>query len=138
MVDGAANPELVPDSVAFRLYFVAVSQKPNPTPEEATRQMAHIRRIGLEDTDQRALIDTLTDFKTRYDAMITQFNAIAEADTAAGIKPDTATFLLNRDKLVQEVRDAIASALSQEGVAKLTNHVQSEKKNMKVSIGEAQ
>jgi hypothetical protein len=138
IVDGAANPELVPDSVAYRLYFIAVSEKPNPTPEEATRQLAHIRRIGLEDTDQNALIDVLTEFKTRYDEMVTQFNAIAEADTAAGTRPDIATFLRNRDKLIQDVREALARALSQEGVAKLNNHVQAEKKNMKVSIGEAQ
>jgi hypothetical protein len=70
--------------------------------------------------------------------MVTQFNAIAEADTAAGTRPDIATFLRNRDKLIQDVREALARALSQEGVAKLNNHVQAEKKNMKVSIGEAQ
>jgi hypothetical protein len=38
--------------------------KAESNPEEATRQLAHVRRIGLEDTDQNALIKILTDFKT--------------------------------------------------------------------------
>jgi hypothetical protein len=37
IIDGATNPELVRDSVAYRLYFIAVSENSDPSPDQAAR-----------------------------------------------------------------------------------------------------
>jgi hypothetical protein len=42
-IDGSKTPELIPDSVAFRMFFEAVSEPPLPTPEQVRRQRAKLR-----------------------------------------------------------------------------------------------
>src|SRR4029077_6525313 len=49
VIDGAAHPELIPDSVAYRLYFVAVSTVQNPAEAEQKHQHAHLMKTGLGD-----------------------------------------------------------------------------------------
>lgn len=48
IVDGALRPDLIPDEAAYRLYFVAVSEMPNPSGEARQRQLSHLGRIGLQ------------------------------------------------------------------------------------------
>jgi hypothetical protein len=64
IIDGSVHPELIPDSTAHRLYFIVVSELPNPTPEQRNRQIAHLRRIGLQNSDIERMIPALENFKT--------------------------------------------------------------------------
>lgn len=138
IVDGATHPELIPDSAAYRLYFVAVSEMPNPSGEAQQRQLSHLGRIGLGDKDLQVLIETLNAFKAQYSEMITEYNASATIADQAGAQPDLAGFVVRRDALVQSVRDKLKETLSAEGLAQLDAHIQSEKKGMKVAAQEAQ
>lgn len=139
LIDGAQHPELIPDQVAYRLYFVVVSEMPNATQQERLRQAAHLKSIGVtKDEDLQSLIQVLTDFKVRYTQLVTAYNQVAEAADRAGSSPDFGTFLRNRDDLVQSTRDRLTSTLSAEALALLDARVQSEKTHMKVSVGEAQ
>jgi len=47
VVDGAKNPELIPDSTAYRLWLVTVSLPPNATEKERTFQQAHLKKLHL-------------------------------------------------------------------------------------------
>jgi hypothetical protein len=131
MVDGAAHPELIPDSTAYRLYLVAVSTGQNPTEVERTHQRAHLMRAGLVETDLQILTSVLSDFRTKYDAFVADYNASAKADSTT----DVHTLLKKLDDLVQSTRDAIGARLSAGGAAKLHAFVVSEKKNMKTTEG---
>ena len=66
IVDGAIHPDLIPDAAAYRLYFVAVSEMPNPSGEAKQRQLSHLGRIGLQAEDLQVLIPILNSFKVRY------------------------------------------------------------------------
>jgi len=131
MIDGAAHPELIPDSTAYRLYLVAVSTGQNPTEAEQTHQRAHLMRTGLVDTDRQILTGVLSDFRAKYDALVADYNASAKADSTT----DVHTLLKKLDDLVQSTRDTIGARLSAGGAAKLHAFVVSEKKNMKTTEG---
>ena len=129
LIDGAVHPELIPDSVAYRLYLVAVSTGPNPTETDQTHQRAHVMKTGLVGTDQQILISVLSDFRSKYDALVTDYNASAKADSTT----DVHALLKKLDDLIQSTRDTISVRLSSRGAAKLHSFVVSEKKNMKVT-----
>jgi hypothetical protein len=129
MIDGSVHPELIPDSIAYRLYLVAVSTRPNPNEAEQALQRVHVMSTGLVDTDQQTFISILSDFKVKYDALVADYNASAKADTTT----DVHTLLKKIDDLVQLTRDTISVRLSPQGAAKLHAFVLSEKKNMKMT-----
>ena len=134
VIDGAKNPELIPDATAFRLWLVTASVLPNATGQERAAQKAHLSRVGLRigSTDEQALQTILTEFKSQYTTLINRYNETATADLARGIQPDQSLFLQQRDDLVATTRTAITSRLSRDGAALVNAHVQSEKKNMQL------
>ena len=138
LIDGALHPELIPDATAYRLYFVAVSEMPNPTEEQKARQTAHLRRMRLTDNDMQSTIIALEEFKVQYTNLIALYNESAKAADVAGRKPDFDTFRLQRDALVQRTRERVKSVLTPDGLARFDGHIQDEKRNMKVSSKEGQ
>jgi hypothetical protein len=49
VTDGAVNPELIPDSTAYRLYFAMVSRPFVPSDDQVKRQKLEIGRVGLQE-----------------------------------------------------------------------------------------
>ena len=129
VIDGAVHPELIPDSVAYRLYLISVSTAQNPSEAEQQRQRRQLVKTGLADTDQQLLVGVLSYFRAQYDALVTEYNDSAKAGNA----PDVHSLLKGIDDLVQSTRDTISVRLSSRGAAKLHAFVVSEKKNMKVT-----
>lgn len=138
VIDGALHPDMIPDLTAYRLYFVAVSPASNAGPDEKARELAHLRQIGLSDPDLDRLMSVLSDFKAQYSDMIARYNEVAERNTEVGITPDRKGFLARRDELVRMTRDRLQTLLNPEGLSRLDNHVQREKRKMKVAYEEAQ
>jgi len=48
IIDGAVHPELIPDSEAYRLYFLVVSEPRNAVAEDRNRQLAHLAPLSLK------------------------------------------------------------------------------------------
>jgi hypothetical protein len=133
VIDGAVHPELIPDSIAYRLYLVAVSTGANPTKAEQERQHVHLMKTGLDDIDERMLVILLADFRAKYDALVAEYNASARAAFAQNETTDVHILLNKLDALVQSTRDTISVRLSSQGAAHFHSFVLSEKKNMKVT-----
>lgn len=129
VVDGGVHPELIPDSVAYRLYLVAVSTSQNPTEVDQQSQRAHVMRTGLVETDRQMLTSILSDFRVKYDALVKEYNDSAKADATS----DVHGLLKKIDDLVQSTRNSISVRLSSQGAAKLHAFVVSEKKNMQMT-----
>ena len=132
LVDGAVHPELIPDSLAYRLYLVALTTGQNPTEAEQKHQRAHLMKTGLADTDQQMSISILSDFRAKYDALVAEYNGSARAALARNEMADVRSFMRKLDDLVQSTRDTISVRLSSRGTARLHSFIVSEKKNMKV------
>ena len=128
VVDGAKNPELIPDSTAYRLWLVTVSPSPNATEKERTVRQAHLNRLQLTSTaDSVQLTAILTEFKSQYLSMIARYN---ESAKAAGSRADQKLFLQQLDDLVSTTRTAIAQRLTLEGAASINAHVRGEKSHI--------
>jgi hypothetical protein len=136
MIDGSAHPELIPDAVAYRLYFVVISENPTPLPNESRRQHAHLQRAGLKENDIRAAATVLANFKVQYALLLDQYSKSPEVlrNSSDGLP----LFIVKRDAIVQATRDALKSALTPSGMASFDTHIQREKTMMKVAATEVQ
>lgn len=135
IISGAEHPELIPDSTAYRLFFIAAGEAPNPTEARKARQRAFLLTMGrLPDADNQTVVKVLETFKVRYAALIADYNdQVESAAKTGGIPPDSDEFLKQRDRLVQNTRDQLALGLSADSMKRLDGHVQSEKRAMKIA-----
>lgn len=136
-IDGSVSPENIPDSTAYRLVFLVAGKSPDVKPEdeanEYNRQQAHLKKFGISDQDTQLIIPILDDFRARYAELVKQYNYSAKSAVAAGQAPDIDTLIMLRDSLVQSTRDKL-NLLSPDGIRRLDEQVQREKKNMKVTV----
>jgi hypothetical protein len=64
-IDGAKNPELIPDEVALRMIVLAVAEPPDATEEQKARAQAKLNPIGLSEEDTIALLALLGEFHSQ-------------------------------------------------------------------------
>jgi len=134
VIDGAKNPELIPDSTAYRLWLITVSALPNATQQDRDRQRAHLASLQLSALDNLQLITILAEFKSQYNSLIERYNESAKAALAKGGQPDMKLFLQQRDDLVQTTRAAITLRLP-ESASRVDARVQEHKKHIQLHTG---
>jgi hypothetical protein len=121
-IDGAKNPELVPDEVAYKMLFLSLIEPENPTEAQKARQEAKLRMIGLSDSDKAGLLVKLGDFRDRMNDLGARTQEILKAtpnpprDSAewqelSDIEQQTNT-------VVTDTVEALRGGLSQEGFGK--------------------
>lgn len=116
-IDGAVTPNLIPDVVAFRLFFIAVAETPAPDVIVSAKQQAKLNPIGLSAADQSIIVQELGQFKT------TLTSGQAATQSASG-----PSFI---DTVTQSTVDRLKSQMTAGGFLRLQAHVQSEKKHIK-------
>lgn len=100
LTDGSKHPELVPDSTAFRLYFLSQAVDSISLPDARTRQHVHISGLRLEPLEAQSYSEILAWFRTEYGRLIKNYNEEAAAKLARGVAPDLAGFLQAREMIV--------------------------------------
>ena len=136
VINGAEHPELVPDAVAYRLWFVAASLPPMPTAAQQQRQRAQLMAAGLQGDDIGQAASVLATFASSYAYLVGKYNdSVAQANEVGGT-PNLQGLLSQRNALVETTRNALNSALSVQGMAALRSYVQAQKRNMKVAQGD--
>ena len=133
MIDGAKHPELIPDSIAYRLFFLTVAEPADATTEQRARQRAWLRTAGLKDEHVQSAAAALETFKSQYDELVARYNESVRVANEAGANPDSATFLSQQDELVESTREALRAAISPEVMERFDAHVQREKRNMRMA-----
>lgn len=133
IIDGAQNPELIPDSIAYRLFFISAAGPANPSLEDKDRQRAYLRAAGVREEEVSRAAGVLAVFSARYGDLVTQYNESVQAANEAGVEPDLATFLSQLDQLVELTRKAVEAAVSPEAAKHLEAYVQYEKRNMRMA-----
>jgi hypothetical protein len=134
-IDGAKNPELIPDEVAFRLVFLGLAEREEATEAENARFRAKIASAGLDEEDTEALFRVLANFHKQLDELnakaqeIRSRNPIIQAGT-----PDYEQLVelsKQRDPVYAEAMSAVPARLSLMGMDKFHAYVQKEKRRMK-------
>ena len=122
-IDGAVTPELVPDAVAYNLFFSAVAEPADASPAQLIRERAKLARAQLSDADVAALIPILADFQQRQRALEQSFQ------TGASVSTDID---LSRGQLVNAARESMKTAITPDGILRLDALIQVEKRHMAV------
>ncbi|MGH9454955.1 MAG: hypothetical protein ACRD2O_13385, partial [Terriglobia bacterium] len=108
LIDGARHPELVPDLVAYRLFFVTVAEPAQPTAEQKARQRAQLLTAGLKQDDLQHASSVLATFKAEYGDLVERYDESVDVANRSGKAPDLQRFLSQQDALVQATREALA------------------------------
>ena len=135
-IDGAKNPELIPDDVAYRVLFLAVAEPENPTEEQLARARAKISRAQLSEEDTAAFLNAATQFKAQIDSLAAQAaeisKGIAFVDPSSVQGRQLSQLGKQQDQVLANTLGALQTGLSAEGLQRLQAHIQSIKRNMKV------
>ena len=125
-IDGAVNPDQIPDAVALRLFFGALVESPavftstaatSTVTQPTTRQRAVILPIQLSAPDTATLFVCLQ-------AWYGKTTGQASAGSSITLPADL-------DGIAQGTLNALQQQMSASGFASLMAYVRSEKKNMK-------
>jgi hypothetical protein len=135
-IDGAKNPELIPDDVAYRLIFIAFAEPEDATAEQKVRARGKINPIGFSSDDADAFLQLLAQFYTgmaTIEAQLTQIYQqnpiLSPSSTAAATVRELGK---QRENLIADTIAALPATLSPEGVAQLQAYLQQAKRGMKI------
>lgn len=135
-IDGSKNPELIPDEVAYGLFFLAVAEPENATDEQNARARAKITGAHLSEEDTLALLGTLAEFQKQINVLDSR--AAEVHDRALIPQPGSSEWQqlveLNnqRDQLVANTIAALQSRLTEDGMRRLYGYLQGAKRGMKI------
>jgi hypothetical protein len=134
-IDGSKNPELIPDTVAYRLVLLAIAEPENATDAQQARFRAKISSAHLIEDDIQILLGILGPFQNQMDALTAQANQILARDPLpfAGT-PDYQSLTglsRQRETIFNQAMSALPARLSADGAARLQAYVESAKRGMK-------
>lgn len=164
MIDGAKNPEKIPDQVAYSALFRFIAA--HQTPEEKNSIRAYIRQIGIGkqackncpstgagNADIDALITAAEDFQQRIGALDSQAAEIKDRhffkDSAGEFHPNGSIatpeeraqlkrLQRRKESIVNDIAASLSQRLSVEGTAKIHEHVNERiKRKIKISASQS-
>ncbi len=124
VVDGAVNPELIPDRVAYSLVFRLIANR--QIAEEKSRIRAYIRQMGLSDADTDGLIAAAEEFQQRVgelDAQAKQIKASNRGNSSAQLTAHLVQLQHQKEAIVDHIVVRLPLRLSGDGLGKLRQHV---------------
>jgi hypothetical protein len=131
-VDGSVTPQLIPDTVAYRMFFQLMSEPANATPHELARQRANLAPAKLSSADLAVVFQVLAGFRVNLLAIQQAFSNAWNAAGQSNAAFDGTPFSNQRDELTQATVASLQAQLSPDGMTRLKAYVQAEKKNMTI------
>ncbi len=133
-ISGSEHPELIPDSRAYFIIFNFLSQNVG----DPEKERVWLRAPGLSDDDTEVLLRIMNSYRKDFDPIVKTYNETNEkAYRETGQPPDPSisdNFKTRCDELVAATRKDLDEALSPAGAAHFRNYVQSQKRNMTISV----
>ncbi len=123
-VNGADNPELIPDATAYRLFFRALTSDNN-----RTRQLALLNGANLSGGDLQSALNISQTFESLRAQLIAQVQA-ENNSAATSTASARAGLLAQRDAIGTTMQTLAMSRLTHEGYQKLNGFIQAEKRKM--------
>lgn len=135
-IDGAKDPELIPDDVALRMIVLAVAEPTDATEEMKERAQAKLNPIGLSEDDTAAFLGLLAEYQTQVDALDKQVSDIyVRAPIPDPASTDYKQLLELGKQKYQLTSDAVAAIpvkLSEDGLLRLQAYLPQAKKGIKI------
>lgn len=134
-IDGAKNPELIPDEVAYKMLFLSIMEPENPTEAQKARQKAKLRMTGLSQDDEAAFLARLGEFRDRMRDVGARSEEILKATPNPSRDSAEWQELSDLDRqagtAVADAVEALRTGLSQEGFGKLRARMLDFKRSIK-------
>lgn len=127
VIDGAKNPEKIPDHIAYSLMFDLIAGRETETEKHRVRY--YIKQIGLNDGDVDTVINAAEEYYQRVSVLGNQAKKIKDRNHPVhdSLTVEEEKQLKQLDKQRKSiVRDVIASllrSLSNEGVVEMREHI---------------
>jgi len=126
-IDGAKNPEKIPDHVAYSLLFDLIAGR--PTEAEKNRIRSYIRQMGLEGADVDALIAAAEEYYNRESVLGQQADEIKarthpnHSPLASQEKQELKRLQKRQEGIANEIAASLQYRLSADGLAKVRQHI---------------
>ncbi len=134
-IDGAKNPELIPDEVAWKMLFLAMAELITATDEQKARARGKLAQALLPDDDTDAFILLMGQFHEGITAMDSERLQIRARnpfpDAASTDYSRLVELARQRKQLIADTINALPARLSEEGMKNLQSHLQRQKRGMK-------
>ena len=118
------------------MIFLAIAEPEDAPPERLALARDKIAPTGLSENDTQAFLLLLTGFRKQFDALNAQEDDIFKRNFVVHpLSTDAEQLRTLRTRRLQLISDTIAALparLSNEGIAKLQEHMQREKRSMKM------
>jgi hypothetical protein len=127
VIDGADNPENIPDRVAYSLFLRMISGYKNETEKRYVE--AYIEQMGIANkADAQALLAVAMEFKRRADDIEAEAKKARQRlnESATGREAAQATLRqlrLKRDSITDDIMSNLPRRLSQDGEAKVRRFI---------------
>ena len=124
-IDGSVNPKLIPDSVAYRLFMLAMAEPAVATAEQAQRQKEKLSRFALAEPEFQSFTAILATYLENQRALEAAYAKRTDLSSVA-------QFEQAREALVSQARQQMSGALSPTTLAALDQVIQAEKRHMAI------
>ena len=137
-VDGATDPEAVPDDLAYRHFLMALAVARTAPSAQVARRDALLATVSLSAADQAAMKTALIEVRERLDH-VSQRRRQFTPESVVSVAAQVALVDLRREEneIIAVARARVESALSVEGFVALDRHIQDHVKRRIVIYGDA-
>jgi hypothetical protein len=132
IINGADTPEQIPDTKAYFHVMYLLGKFAQDPANSLPSSM--LQRLGFSTQEIPQARRILINFTNQYDADQAEFNKIATANDAKGLRTDKVAFEAKTEKLVADTRAELASAVGTNSLLNLHAFVLSEKKHMRIGV----
>lgn len=124
-INGSENPELIPDSVAFRMVMLSLKVPTTPNTRDLLKQELRLKRLNLTDSDKSAFKALLAEFGQEYERW---HGSLAVRSNV--VSPQT--LLIERDTMFQRYQSLVLQKMSTDGQLKFQQYVAHQKLHMTI------
>jgi hypothetical protein len=136
-INGAVNPELIPDQVAYSLLFRLLTQQ--ETEIEKSRLLGYVKQLGITGTDASTLLAAGKDFQKRVGALDQQAKEIKDKSWPhpdEGAMTQLRQLQEQKEAIVHELVSSLSHRLSSAGLEKLHQHINGNvKRKVSMAVG---
>jgi hypothetical protein len=131
-IDGAKNPELIPDLAAYTLMLNFFADRDE---SERGKLMAYCRQAMLTDVNLDGMLTAARFYQRQVAGLDAQAHEIRDREPYATAAPKLARLQARRDEVVADVIEKLPQFVGSRGAAALRKHLERVKSHMKIVPG---
>jgi hypothetical protein len=131
-IDGAKNPELIPDATAYALLFNFFAGRDE---SERGKLAAYCRQNMLGDGNLNGLLTAARFYRRQVADLDAQAQAIRDSEPLAVAAPKLASLQARREAVVTSVIEKLPQFVGPQGAAAVRSHIERVKARMKIVPG---